>query len=173
MDNFLPAAVNPADVNAILEILRTKYMVKYMKAPTTSLSWTIANDQNGHMHVSQATLISKIIQTASIPRESSRSTPLSKRPDFDEDNISLALYPPEKLKYTALLRDLGYLADCTRLYITFSVVRLAENTVIPKRWYIELLIHALKYFQGMIFHGVHFSGQKTQDVIIFADADDA
>lgn len=66
--------------------------------------------------------------------------------------------------------DIRYLADCSRLETEFAAPRLAIHTARPRHQHKELRTDILKYRQGAIDHGIHFTGTGDSDIISYAVA---
>ena len=85
MDDFLVAAEKQETLDEFAEMLRKKYTVKYLGVPKQILNWDIITDNEGQIHVSQASYIQAILDSTEMKDATPRNTPLPSRPDFDEE----------------------------------------------------------------------------------------
>lgn len=63
------------------------------------------------------------------------------------------------------MNDVEYVSHCTRLYISFTPLRLVRQIAGPRRRYVEVLTHVLKYLQDMLNHGTNYTGTENGDII--------
>lgn len=100
-----------------------------------------------------------------------RTTPLPKSPHFDDECNEQQLNNDEAENYRALIGDLRYLADSTRMDIAFATARLARHTAKPTTAHWKLTNHILRYLKHTRTHGILYTAQTQEPLKTYCDAD--
>lgn len=87
--------------------------------------------------------------------------PLQTRPDFVVNAQATALDPAQKDRYQALVGELRYLADSTRLDIAYATARLAQLIHKPITKHSTLLHYVLRYLIRTVSHGILYAGKNS------------
>lgn len=123
------------------------------------------------MHISQPTIIAKYLERAGLTQCNTRLTPLPKNSNFDNDQTSSPLAAPERLLYQSLLGVLRYLADSTRLYISFAVARVVQHLHQPSSPHMHLLNHTIRYRSATVTDGILYQKSQAPPLEAYSDAD--
>lgn len=101
-----------------------------------------------------------------------KPTPLPPKPDFDENFESPSLDAEMTKEYQVKIGSLRYMADSTRLDISFATSKLAHFSHKPTEKHLELVKHVIRYLKGAKDHGIMY-GQNNQDEVLetYTDAD--
>lgn len=126
MNEFIISSEKEIVALVIKQVLETKYTVREMGLPSKFLGWTLQYKPEGRIHAPPAALISKSLDTAGIRASNLRKRPLPQNRVFGADGSSKLLNNTEKIPYTALIGNLCYLANCTRLEFVFVATSLTQ-----------------------------------------------
>lgn len=114
-------------------MIQSKYKTKRLGFPKTYLNWTITRGTDNSIHISKPAPIKALLEQIKMQESRPKPTPLAPKPNFDEDFESTALDSTAVKEYQAILGSLRYLADSTRLYIAFTVSKMAQFAHNPTR----------------------------------------
>lgn len=98
-------------------------------------------------------------------------TPLPKTSDLDDERKKPSLGNEDKLIFQSLLVNLRYMADDTRVDISFALCGLAQHLAAPTSRHMYLLNYVLQYLKHTISHGFMFAGTTKQPLALYADLD--
>lgn len=171
IDDFLVTAPAQSDIDQFATVLRIKYTVKDLRTPTRYLGWSITRKGTGPIHISQPSLITKILTSNNMADDNPRSTPLPKNADYDDSNSSPQLPPSDTERFQSTLGDIRYLADGTRPDIAYAASRLAKHTHKPTTAHQHLLKHLTRYLKHTTHSGILYTIGATSPLTTHSDAD--
>lgn len=171
IDDFLVTAPKQQYISEFEKIMRMKYKIKNLGAPTRYLGWTITRTDNGPIHLSQSTLIRKILTANKMEDANPRSSPLPRNTDFDDVSNAPPLDSKATERYQSTIGDIRYLADSTRIDIAYAASRLARHTSNPNATHQAILKHLIRYLKKTIDHGIRYDAGSDKTTTSFADAD--
>ncbi|CAH9095404.1 unnamed protein product [Cuscuta europaea] len=132
--------------------LKTKFEMKDLGVVEVILGLKLTRSSEG-ISISQSHYIEKLIEKFGFKNSRIAKTP------YDP---SVALYknesgvPVSQLRYSQMIGSLGYLANCTRPDIAFSVSKLSRYTCCPNRTHWEALNRVFRYLKGTISLCLHY-----------------
>lgn len=104
-------------------------------------------------------------------QDNHRNTSLPKVPHFDENAEDAKLNTDEADKHRALIGDLRYLADSTRLDIALATARLERYTSKPTIAHWKLSLHILRYLKNTTDHGILYTASDSDTLKTYCDSD--
>jgi hypothetical protein len=166
VDDCLITGTSDAVINKTIEAIESRFKIKNLGFPEKFLGIQISRKTNGDLVLHQTDAVNKVLKNYRMEEANAQSTPMIPLGNHKSDNKKTDF----TYSYKQVIGELLYLANTTRLDISFAVNYAARAQANPQDIHFTLVKRILRYLKGNPDDGLHIN--PDSDVIsCYVDAD--